>query len=52
MNPVKMAEMGDAMNEARGTVNEKPIASLAEIKTMLYEIIEEDMKKRQQLRGI
>jgi chemotaxis protein MotB len=46
LDPVKMAEMGDAMNEARGTVNEKPIASLAEIKTMLYEIIEEeDMKK-------
>ena len=42
LDPVKMAEMGDAMNEATGQINEKPIASLAEIKELLYEIIEEE----------
>ena len=42
LDPVKMAEMGDAMNEATGQINEKPIASLAEIKELLYKIVEEE----------
>ena len=42
LDPVKMAEMGDAMYEARGQINEKPVSSLAEIKEMLFEIVEEE----------
>jgi len=45
LDPVKMAEMGDAMYEATGKTNEKPIASLAEIKELLNEIIEEEEMK-------
>ena len=40
LDPVKMAEMGDAMHEATGQTNEKPVSSLSEIKEELYQIIE------------
>ena len=42
LDPVKMAEMGDAMHEATGQTNEKPISSLSEIKEELYQIIEQE----------
>ena len=42
LDPVKMAEMGDAMNQATGQTNEKPVSSLAEIKEELYQIIQQE----------
>ena len=42
LDPVKMAEMGDAMYEATGQTNERPVNSLSEIKEELYQIIEQE----------
>ena len=47
LDPVKMAEVGDAMYEASGQINEKPIASLSEIKETLYKIIEEESMEKE-----
>ena len=57
LDPVKMAEVGDAMYQATGQVSEKPILSLGEIKETLYEIIEEENMEKEatissDLRGV
>ena len=57
LDPVKMAEVGDAMYQATGQASEKPILSLGEIKETLYEIIEEENMEKEatissDLRGV
>ena len=47
IDPVKMAEVGDAMHQATGHIKEKPLASLSEIKQTLNKIIEEENMEKE-----